>query len=121
MTDNIDIRLEAARARLESQIEAARATRDALGRNVEELRSIESTARSSVGDCEVTANAQGAIIRVKLASRIRDSQALEVLLVETIAQAQQFARDAAARRAASLFGDLSPLVMQLRSDGQAEA
>lgn len=121
MADDIEVRLEAVRSRLESQIEAARATRDAFATHAEELRSVESTYRSDFGECEVTATAEGAILRVKLPSRVGDTLALEALLVDTITKAQRSARAAAAQRAAFLLGDSSPLVAQLRSSHGTEA
>jgi len=115
VTRELEERLEAVRARLDSQIEAARATRDAFASNAEDLRSVQSTYRSDFGDCEVTANAEGAILRVKLPPRAGDAQTLETILVDTITRAQRSAREAAAQRAASLLGESSPLVAHLRS------
>ncbi|MFJ4038924.1 YbaB/EbfC family nucleoid-associated protein [Microbacterium sp. NPDC090007] len=107
MTDELEARLDAIRSRLDTQIEAARAARDAVAADAEELRSVESTSRSANGECEVTADADGVVLRVQLASRLSDIRALENLLVETIAKAQRSARDAASQKAARLLGDTS--------------
>lgn len=110
----VDERLEAARARLETQFAAAAVARERADGAMDELRSLSKTIRSEGGECTVTSAADGRIIDVTLASGFRTDARLSLVLTETISRAQAAARSEAADRASTLFGENFPLVSELR-------
>ncbi|MDQ1128691.1 YbaB/EbfC family nucleoid-associated protein [Microbacterium sp. SORGH_AS_0888] len=117
MSTDIDTRLEAARARLDAQLAAAREARADLDSGLEQLRTITATVRSERGECAVTAGVEGAVTAIQLDSDAEAGPALAATLTRTIARAQAAAREAAATRAATLLGESSPIVAQLRQHG----
>ncbi|WP_353853281.1 YbaB/EbfC family nucleoid-associated protein [Microbacterium testaceum] len=96
-------------------MEGARSARAALEAGIEDMRSVRASVRSAKGECEVTASADGSILGITFAREIGLSTGLESLLVRTITQAQAEARAEAAGKAASVLGESSPFVVQLRS------
>ena len=114
MIPDAEARIEAALARLDSQVEGARSARAALEDGIEDVRSVRASVRSARGECEVTASADGSVLGITFAREIGLSTGLELLLVRTIAQAQNEARAEAASKAASILGESSPFVVQLR-------
>ena len=115
VTYDVEGRIEAARARLDAQFAAAAAARADADAGLEELRALSVTVRSAGGECAITSSAEGKITDVTVAHGLRTDARLSAVLVETIARAQAAARGEAADRAATLFGEASPLVAQLRS------
>ncbi len=120
MIDDIDTRVEAVLARLDAQVAAARDARVGLDDGLRELRTISVTSRSPRNECEVTATAEGAITRVRIAPGADLGPGLDTVLTRTIATAQVAAREAAADRAAVLLGETAPLVSELRTPRATE-
>lgn len=118
MSTDIDARLEAARARLDEQLASARAARADLDAGLDQLRTITATVRSERGECAVTATAEGAVSAIELDPAAEAGPTLAATLTRTIVRAQAAAREAAATRAATLLGESSPLVAQLRAPGE---
>jgi hypothetical protein len=114
MIPDAEARIEAALARLDAQVEGARSARAALEDGIEDVRSVRASVRSARGECEVTASADGSVLGITFAREIGLSTGLELLLIRTIAQAQNEARAEAASKAASILGESSPFVVQLR-------
>ncbi|WP_409201777.1 YbaB/EbfC family nucleoid-associated protein [Microbacterium testaceum] len=114
MIPDAEARIEAALARLDAQVEGARLARAALDEGIEDMRSVRASVRSARGECEVTASADGSILGITFAREIGLRTSLELLLIRTIAQAQNKARAEAASKAASVLGESSPFVVQLR-------
>lgn len=114
MDFGIDERLEAARARLETQFAAAAIARERDHRAMNELRTVSKTIRSEGGECTVTSAADGKILDVTLAGGFRTDARLSSVLTDTISRAQAAARSEAADRASTLFGETFPLVSELR-------
>ncbi|MEX8031745.1 YbaB/EbfC family nucleoid-associated protein [Microbacterium sp. 20-116] len=115
MIDDIDARVEAARARLDAQVAAARAAHANLDVGLEELRNVSVTVRSPRNECEVTATAEGSITQVRVSPGAELGAGLDTALTRTIEAAQSAAREAAADRAAVLLGEGSSLVADLRA------
>lgn len=115
MIDDIDARVEAARARLDAQVAAARAAHANLDVSLEELRNVSVTVRSPRNECEVTATAEGSITQVRVSPGAELGAGLDTALTRTIEAAQSAAREAAADRAAVLVGEGSSLVADLRA------
>ncbi|WP_150956789.1 YbaB/EbfC family nucleoid-associated protein [Microbacterium testaceum] len=115
MFDDIDERVEAARARLDAQVAAARAAHANLEVDLKELRNVSVTVRSPRNDCEVTATAEGSVTHVRVSPGAELGAGLDAVLTRTIEAAQSAAREAAADRAAVLLGEGSSLVTDLRA------
>jgi len=115
MIDDIDARVEAARARLDAQVAAARAAHANLDVGLEEPRNVSGTVRSPRNECEVTATAEGSITQVRVSPGAELGAGLDTALTRTIEAAQSAAREAAADRAAVLLGEGSSLVADLRA------
>lgn len=115
MINDIDARIEAARARLDAQVVAARSARTGLDAELAELRMISVTTRSPRNECEITATAEGSVIRVRVSPHAQLGPELDAVITRTIEAAQSAAREAAADRAARLLGENAPLVADLRA------
>lgn len=114
MISDIEARIDAALARIDAQVEGARSARATLDAAIEDVRNVRVSVRSARGECEVTASAEGAVLGIKFAREIQLSTGFESMLIKTIARAQAEARERAADKAASLLGESSPFVAQLR-------
>ncbi len=107
--------VEAARAKVQQQFDAAR-TRHALLRSaIDGAEGATGTARSSRGEVTVVAGADGTIRSVVFADTHVPATTLGPLVTRTIAEAQQAAREAAADRIAEAVGDDASIVTQLRA------
>lgn len=115
MINDIDARVEAARARLDAQVAAARAAHANLDAGLEELRKVSVTVRSPRNECEVTATAEGSVTQVRVSPSAELGTELDKVLTRTIETAQLAAREAAADQASVLLGEGSSLVAELRT------
>ncbi|WP_369111675.1 YbaB/EbfC family nucleoid-associated protein [Microbacterium sp. Leaf203] len=115
MNQDLEGRVEAALARIDAQVEGSRSARASLEARIDDIRRVRVSVRSARGECEVTASADGAVLEIAFAREIELSAGFESLLVRTIAQAQEKAREEAALIAAPVLGESSPFVVQLHT------
>ncbi len=114
MIDDIDARVEAARARLDAQVAAARAAHANLEEDLEELRNVSVT--SAVPATTARSPPRPRASSLTFVCPRRGARAgLDAVLTRTIEAAQSAAREAAADRAAVFLGEGSTLVADLRA------
>ena len=115
MIDDIAEQVEAARARVQSQVDDARARHRAMRNAMADVEKLSDSARSARGEVVVFASFSGAILDVRLADTDLEPRSLGRLITVTIAQAQQAARDAAADHMAQHVSPDSPILAELRT------
>lgn len=117
-TDDALAGVEAARARVASQIAEAQARRAGIHALADEIRTLSATATSTRGEVQVTALPGGRVTAVTFsaAAEALDAASLSALATRTVAEAQRKAAYLAVDRAAETLGADAPFVARLRSE-----
>ena len=115
MMDDMTEQVAAARERVYSQVESARARHNALRSAIDEVRGLTATVRSPRGEVSVTAAMSGAVTDVTVLHDDLDARTLSAVLTNTVAAAQQAVRDQAADRMSEVAGADSTIIADLRT------
>ncbi len=113
--DDMTEQVAAARERVYSQVESARARHNALRSAIDEVRGLTATVRSPRGEVSVTAAMSGAVTDVTVLHDDLDARTLSAVLTKTVAAAQQAVRDQAADRMSEVAGADSTIIADLRT------
>ena len=113
--DDMTEPVAAARERVYSQVESARARHNALRSAIDEVRGLTATVRSPRGEVSVTAAMSGAVTDVTVLHDDLDARTLSAVLTNTVAAAQQAVRDQAADRMSEVAGADSTIIADLRT------
>ena len=113
--DDMTEQVAAARGRVYSQVESARARHNALRSAIDEVRGLTGTVRSPRGEVSVTAAMSGAVTDVTVLHDDLDARTLSAVLTKTVAAAQQAVRDQAADRMSEVAGADSTIIADLRT------